>query len=114
MNEVTLPPLAAAQEELWLGLLDVAERVPKGWCLIGGQMVHLHCWERDASPNRPIDDIDTVLDIRTENLGKDINTDGSKAMPKSTSSQQQTLALVLAPRRARRVAQLLGYQCDTH
>jgi hypothetical protein len=47
MNEVTLPPLAAVQEELWLGLLDVAERVPKGWCLIGGQMVHLHCWERD-------------------------------------------------------------------
>jgi len=27
-------------------------------------MVHLHCAERGISPNRPTDDIDTVLDIR--------------------------------------------------
>ncbi len=65
MNEVTLPPLATAQEESWSGLLDVAERVPTGWCLIGGQLVHLHCWERDAAPNRPTNDVDTVLDVRT-------------------------------------------------
>jgi hypothetical protein len=27
-------------------------------------MVQLHCWERDASPNRPTDDGDAVLDVR--------------------------------------------------
>ena len=65
MKEVTLPKLSAAQSESWTGLLDLAEQVPDGWALIGGQMVHLHCWERKATPNRPTDDLDVVLDIHT-------------------------------------------------
>lgn len=28
-------------------------------------MVNLHCWERNAKPHRPTDDVDAVLDIRT-------------------------------------------------
>jgi hypothetical protein len=35
-----------------------------GWCLVGGQMVQLWCWERGGEPNRPTDDGDAVLDIR--------------------------------------------------
>lgn len=53
-----------AQRESWFGLLDLAERIPDGWTLIGGQMVHLHCWDRKTIPSRATDDIDTVLDIR--------------------------------------------------
>ena len=53
-----------AQRESWIGLLDLADRIPDGWTLIGGQMVHLHCWDRKVPPNRATDDIDTVLDIR--------------------------------------------------
>lgn len=65
MKEVLLPILPAAQSESWTGLLDLADRIPDGWALIGGQLVHLHCWERNATPNRPTDDLDAVLDIRT-------------------------------------------------
>lgn len=65
MKEVILPILPFAQSESWTGLLDLAGQIPNGWALIGGQMVHLHCWERQAIPNRPTDDLDAVLDIRT-------------------------------------------------
>ncbi|MHB1128652.1 MAG: hypothetical protein ACYC06_01195 [Ilumatobacteraceae bacterium] len=65
MKEVLLPILPTAQSESWTGLLDLADRIPDGWALIGGQMVHLHCWERNTTPNRPTDDLDAVLDIRT-------------------------------------------------
>ena len=64
MKRVSLPVLLDAQHQSWIGLLDLAERIPDGWTLIGGQMVHLHCWERKVSPNRATNDIDTVLDIR--------------------------------------------------
>ena len=59
-----IPALTEGQAQSWRGLLAVAEIVPAGWCLVGGQMVHLHCWEPGAFPNRPTDDVDTVLDIR--------------------------------------------------
>jgi len=65
MKEVILPILPIAQSESWTGLLDIADRIPNGWAVLGGQMVHLHCWERKAIPNRPTDDLDAVLDIRT-------------------------------------------------
>lgn len=63
---VVLPPMTRAQAEAWNGLLDVAERHPTGWTLIGGQMVQLHCIERGVAPARPTDDVDTVLDVRAE------------------------------------------------
>jgi hypothetical protein len=65
MKEVQLPILPTAQSESWTGLLELADQFPDGWALIGGQLVHLHCWERKATPNRPTDDLDAVLDIRT-------------------------------------------------
>jgi hypothetical protein len=52
------------QEAAWRGLIAVSRKVTSGWCLTGGQMVQLHCWERGAEPNRPTDDGDTLLDVR--------------------------------------------------
>lgn len=63
---VVLPPMTPAQAEAWSGLLDLAERHPTGWTLVGGQMVQLHCVERAVVPVRPTDDVDAVLDVRAE------------------------------------------------
>ncbi|CAM3152731.1 hypothetical protein NODU109028_00210 [Nocardioides dubius] len=40
--------------------------MPHGWTLVGGQLVHLHCAERGASPTRPTNDIDAVINIRAD------------------------------------------------
>lgn len=61
-----LPAMTDAQTIGWLALLDLFDRKPTGWTLVGGQMVHLHCAERGATPTRPTDDIDAVLDVRAE------------------------------------------------
>jgi len=63
---VVLPPMSRRQGEAWNGLLDLSERHPTGWTLVGGQMVHLHCIERGIAPMRPTNDVDTVLDVRAE------------------------------------------------
>jgi hypothetical protein len=56
--------LSPAQEASWLGLMELYDRLPDQWTLIGGQLVHLHCAERSYAPRRPTPDIDTVLDLR--------------------------------------------------
>lgn len=61
---VALPPMTEAQEQSWLALMDLYERVNSEWTLIGGQLVHLHCAERDTVPTRPTTDIDTVVNVR--------------------------------------------------
>jgi len=63
---VILPLMTDAQAEGWSAILDLHDVHPTGWTLVGGQMVHLHCAERDAAPSRPTDDLDTVLDVRAE------------------------------------------------
>src|SRR5450830_794235 len=63
---VVLPPMSRGEAEAWSGLLDLSERHPTGWTLVGGQMVHLHCIERGVAPTRPTDDVDAVLDVRAE------------------------------------------------
>lgn len=63
---VTLTGLTERQRQSWLGLLDVAADFPNGWCLVGGQMVHLYCQERGSSPSRPTNDGDVVLDVRAQ------------------------------------------------
>jgi hypothetical protein len=63
-DPVLLPAMLGAQEQAWLALMDLHERVDSGWTLIGGQLVHLHCAERGISPTRPTSDIDTVVDVR--------------------------------------------------
>lgn len=59
-----MPRMVAGQEDSWIGLMDLAERVTSGWTLIGGQLVQLHCIERGVTPMRPTQDVDTGLDMR--------------------------------------------------
>jgi hypothetical protein len=59
-----LPVMTQPQEQAWLGLIAITEVLESGWCLVGGQMVHLLCAERGVTPNRPTDDGDAVLDVR--------------------------------------------------
>jgi hypothetical protein len=61
---IVLPAMSAPQAASWHGLMDLHARLPTGWTLIGGQLVHLLCAERDHAPPRPTDDIDAVLDVR--------------------------------------------------
>lgn len=61
---IVLPAMGAAQEAAWVALLDLYERHPDGWTLIGGQMVHLHCAERGYAPQRPTTDADMVVNAR--------------------------------------------------
>jgi len=66
---VQLPPMLDRQRDAWWALLDLHERMPSGWALIGGQMVHLHCAERGTSPMRPTDDADVGIDVRAYPVG---------------------------------------------
>lgn len=61
---VDLGAMPERQRASWLGLLDVADFVPSGWCLVGGQMVFLICRERNFSPTRTTNDGDVALDVR--------------------------------------------------
>ena len=61
---VALPAMTGAQAASWHALMDLHERLPDHWTLVGGQMVHLHCAEHGVSPERPTEDADTVLDVR--------------------------------------------------
>lgn len=65
---IVMPTMAEAQEAAWNGLLDLYEKHPDGWTLIGGQLVHLHCAERDYSPQRPTADADAVVDARVPSV----------------------------------------------
>ncbi|WP_456697716.1 hypothetical protein [Aeromicrobium sp. P5_D10] len=62
---IELPAMGEAQGQAWHALMDLYERLSEGWALIGGQLIHLHCAEREGLPTRPTDDVDTVVDIRT-------------------------------------------------
>lgn len=63
---VVMPVMSADQEAAWNALLDLHERVPRHWTLVGGQMVHLWCAERGWPQPRPTDDADAVVDVRAD------------------------------------------------
>lgn len=63
---VVMPAMRQSQRAGWHALFDVHDAHPTGWTLVGGQMVHLWCAEREARPTRPTDDLDAVLDVRGE------------------------------------------------
>jgi hypothetical protein len=50
-------------------LLDLSETFPADWCLIGGQMVWLLSIEYDVHPLRTTDDVDVVVDVRSNRSG---------------------------------------------
>jgi len=66
---IVLPPLIGGQAESWAALVELAPAFGENWLLVGGQMVFLHEVERQATDVRPTDDVDVVVDIRTEPAG---------------------------------------------
>ncbi len=48
----------------WAALLELYDLHPHGWTLIGGQMVHLHCWARGVASPRVTTDADAGVDVR--------------------------------------------------
>lgn len=64
MTPVIMPPMVPQQTAGWRALLEIIRRIPEGWSLVGGQLVHLHCVERGRAPARPTTDMDAALDIR--------------------------------------------------
>ncbi|TFD20837.1 hypothetical protein [Cryobacterium sp. TMT2-23] len=66
MTVIDMPVLGPRSSLAWHALFDLSEKVSNNWCLVGGQMVHLWCVERDTTPNRPTDDADAVLDVRAQ------------------------------------------------
>lgn len=63
---IIAPALNEAQEASWHALFEVAKLVPDHWCVVGGQMVHLICWELGIAPRRATVDVDAGLDVRGE------------------------------------------------
>lgn len=58
-------PTRGSEGELWEALLDVADRQPDGWTLVGGLMVFLHAYESGLSPARVTRDLDAVVAARS-------------------------------------------------
>jgi len=54
---------------LWPFLGRLAERLPGGWLLIGGQMVLLHGMEHGQLPLRETNDADALVDVRVAPRG---------------------------------------------
>jgi hypothetical protein len=61
---IDLPALAGTERELWHALLDLAEREPENWTLVGGQMVLLRALEQGRMPPRVTRDLDVLADLR--------------------------------------------------
>jgi hypothetical protein len=59
---ITLPrgPL----DDLWVRLLELATAQPRGWTLVGAQMVALHAYERGRQPPRGSLDADVLANVR--------------------------------------------------
>ena len=63
---IVLPPMPDPQRDAWHALMDLHDKMPTGWALVGGQMVHLHCAERGVAPTRPTNDADAAVDVRAD------------------------------------------------
>ena len=67
---IELPALAGTERELWRALLDLAERQPGGWTLVGGQMVLLRALEPGRVRPRVTRDLDVLADLRARLRGR--------------------------------------------
>jgi len=61
-----VPDLLDFDQEGWLTLLDLFDHVPRHWALVGGQMIHLHCWRRGMPAPLVTTDADLIMDIRAK------------------------------------------------
>lgn len=67
---MTAPALTPEQEKMWRATIELAALLPRPWTIVGGQMAHLHAWERGVRGSRPTRDIDAGLGFRaTPDIG---------------------------------------------
>ena len=58
-----MPVADAASVAMWHALGALDERLASPWCLVGGQLVVLHCLEHGVAPVRATDDGDVAVDV---------------------------------------------------
>ncbi len=63
---VKVPELLDFDHEGWITLLDLYDELPRHWALVGGQMIHMHCWQRGRQAPRVTTDVDIIMDIRAK------------------------------------------------
>lgn len=78
---VKLKPAGKLEQATWEALINLCEREPDGWTLIGAQMVTLHALENGYSPLRVSRDLDVLADVRvmsnaTSQISKTLLEDG--------------------------------------
>lgn len=61
---IQIRPVDAQDGEVWRALLELHERHPEGWTLIGARMVTLHALEHDRTPPRFSLDADALINVR--------------------------------------------------
>jgi hypothetical protein len=66
---IQIRPVDAQDEEVWRSLLELRERYPEGWTLIGARMVTLYALEYARTPPRFSLDADALIDVRVIPLG---------------------------------------------
>lgn len=63
--EIQLPALGGSENEAWALLLDLYETYPRGWAVVGAQMVTLHAAHHGVVRPVRTRDTDVLVDIRT-------------------------------------------------
>lgn len=63
---VRIPDLPDFNEDARFTLLDLYDELPRHWMLVGGQMIHLHCWQRGRRAPRVTTDADIIINIRAK------------------------------------------------
>lgn len=66
---VHVPISDATQRDTWETLLDLDQRQPRGWTLIGAQMVALHGYEQGRASPRYSLDADVLVNVRVLRAG---------------------------------------------
>jgi len=61
---IHIPSLGDPWDAVWETLIDLHDRQPDGWTLIGAQMVALHGMEHDRKPPRRSQDADVLANVR--------------------------------------------------
>jgi hypothetical protein len=63
---VNVQPLTEEELHVWHTPFERYAAIPGGWALVGGQMGHLHCWQRGIEPPRVTTDAHLIMDIRAD------------------------------------------------
>jgi hypothetical protein len=61
---IQIRPVDSQDEEVWRSLLELRERYPEGWTLIGARMVTLYAFEHGRTPPRFSLDADALINVR--------------------------------------------------